>query len=137
MKSIVRFLGAVAYALVSSFLIYLLFSWLVPWLMGFGWLALIIYCILAFGLIAATLRYVSAMITLPLLMMTAQSRLGSLLAGVVYCVAGVYTVLLPWIQGMPYRLVTVIIGVSLSLTALSIFTGAVVQIWGGYRPKVR
>lgn len=131
--SIIKFLGAFAYAVLSSCMIYLVFSWLVPWLMGFGWLALIIYWLLAGGLIAATLRYISAMITLPLFMMTAQSRTGALIAGLVYCLAGVYTVLIPWMQNMPYRLVTVIIGVSLSLTAFSIFAGTVSLVWSQTR----
>ncbi len=126
---IIKFLGAFAYAVLSSCMIYLVFSWLVPWLMGFGWLALIIYWLLAGGLIAATLRYICAMITLPLFMMTAQSRAGAFLAGLVYCLVGVYTVWIPWIQNMPYRLVTVIIGVSLSLTALSIFGRTVFLVW--------
>lgn len=134
---LVRFLGALIYSLVSSFVIWMLFNWLVPWLMSFGWLALIIYWILAGGLVGATFKYISAMITMPLFMMTAQSRLGAFAAGLVYCVAGAYTVLIPWLLPMNYRLVTVIIGVSLSLTAFSIFAGAVGRIWSRRGGAVR
>lgn len=123
-----KFLGALLYAFVSSYLIWLLFYFLVPWLMSFGWIALIIYWILAGGLIAATLKFVSSMITVPLFVLVGGSRISGFIAALIYAFVGIVTVLLPWNLDIPYRLVTIIIGVSLSLTALSIFSMTIAVI---------
>lgn len=126
----IKFVFAILYTLVSAYLIWLLFYWLVPWLMGFGWLAAIIYWILAFGLIAATFKLLSGLIASPLFGLVGRNKFSGVFAIVIYALFAVSAVLLPWMQPMKYRLITIIIGVSLSLTALSVY-GAVINTVAG------
>lgn len=126
----IKFVFAILYTLVSAYLIWLLFYWLVPWLMGFGWLAAIIYWILSFGLIAATFKLLSGLIASPLFGLVGRNKFSGVFAIVIYALFAVSAVLLPWMQPMKYRLITIIIGVSLSLTALSVY-GAVINTVAG------
>lgn len=124
-----QFVGAVFYAVISAYLVWIVFYWVTPWLMGFGWIALILYWIFAFGLIAWTLKFISFLITYPLFMMVGNNKSAGVVASLVYLCVGGWTILLPWMQAGPYTLVRIIIGVSLSLTAFSIFAMTLNLIW--------
>lgn len=51
MKKILSFLGGLCYSVVVSYLMWLLFYFVTPFLMRFGWKALVLYLVLAAGTI--------------------------------------------------------------------------------------
>lgn len=128
---VLKFIGAVLYSLISAYIIWLVFFLLTPWLMNFGWIAVILYIIIAGGLISTMLKLFAAAVTDPLFYLIDSSNLARIFAIVVFALVGLYTLIIPWTLLGTYSFLSICIGISLTLTAFSIFTAILMTL---YRP---
>ena len=120
MKTILGFIGSAIYGIILSYLLWLIFYFLTPWLMGFGWTALILYSLFAGGLITSIVGGLSTLISLPLFLMS-KNKVSKIIPALALAFHGYSAVAMPWHIGTGGRFVTFIIALSISFTAFSIF----------------
>ncbi|MDR0938513.1 MAG: hypothetical protein LBN29_04010 [Mediterranea sp.] len=122
MKKMICFLGAAVYGIVAAYLLWLVFYFLSPWLMSFGWLAVILYVIFALGLIGGLIGWIASLIWAPLLLLLRNSwPISKVIPVIALILFGISAIILPWRMDMGYSLVKIVIAISLSITALITF----------------
>ncbi|MFV0587149.1 hypothetical protein [Bacteroides reticulotermitis] len=122
MKKTLSFIGSAIYGIIFSYLLWLMFHLLTPWLMSFGWLAAILYCFFALGLIAGILGGLSSLLCFPLYRMVSICDSAKYIPVVFLVLCGLSAVALPWQLDIEYSLVKILIAFSISLTAFAVFS---------------
>lgn len=125
MKSILCFIGSALYGAIIPCLLWLLFYSLVPWLMSFGWTAVILYWIFAFGLIVSLLGGIFGFAYLPLLYMTSKCKAAKIIPILSTLFFGYCSIVLPWKVDIDYSLVKIVIAISLTFTILALYITSV------------
>lgn len=125
--SVLKFLGAAIYGIIFSYLIWLLFYFLIPWLMGYAWTAVILFLILGTTITGILISFYSVLLSpLTLLVNNTVSKIIPVLAIAFY---GYSTVMLPWRLNMEYSGVKIALGALLSIDVLVLFGSALYSVW--------
>ncbi len=128
MKTILCFIGAALYGFIESYILWLVFSYFTPWLMSWSWFAIIVYCVVATGLIGGLVTGFSALISIPLFKICKVSKACRYLPMLFLAFYGYKAVALPW-QMSPHGIREIVIAISISLTAVALFVTLIITLW--------
>lgn len=118
---VVKILGSLLYGSIMYYLLWLLFCWITPFVMGIGWVLFILYLIIAGGFLTLLIAQISSWIGIPLVLICNNckpAKYVQLIPGILF---GIYSVRLPWVQDMDYGILQWIIGIFLTITILITF----------------
>lgn len=124
------FLGTLIYGVLFSTIIYLLFHFLTPWLMSWGWVAVILYWIFALGFISSILSSVFAFISIPFMYMIPKCSVGRYTPIFFLIIAAYNSIVEPWQLDMDYTVVKYVIAFSISSTAFAAFLSTITMLFG-------
>lgn len=122
-------MGSALYSIIISYVIWLAFHLVTPWLMSFGWIALIIYWIFASGVISGLIGGLSIFIFYPLDAMVRIFKHGRYIPALVLLFFGYSSVVMPWNLNITYSIVKIIMACSLSFTAATIFFSLIASLF--------
>lgn len=121
MKKVLAFLAVTIYGCVAAQLLWLLFHYATPWLMSFGWIAVIIYYIFLFGMIPTLFGFAGTLLFMPISKLVSIAPASKYLPIWFLIVDGFLSAKEPWVLDIDYELVKIIIAISISLAAISTF----------------
>ena len=128
MKKVLSFIAVTIYGCVAARLLWYLFHIATPWLMSFGWIAVIIYYIFLLGLIPALFGFLGMVLFMPVMPLIRIAP-SSIYLPILFLIAdGFYSAREPWILDIDYELVKIIIGISITLAAVSTFISLIVTL---------
>jgi len=128
MKKVLAFITVTIYGCVAARLLWYLFHLATPWLMSFGWVAVIIYVLFLFGLIPSLFGFLGTMIYMPIMRFIRLAP-SSIYLPILFLLAdGFFSAREPWVLDIDYTLVKIIIGISISLAAISTFISLIVAL---------
>lgn len=131
MKKILCFIGSAAYGIVFSYLIWLAFYFLTPWIMSFGLLGFVLLWLFGFGIIAGFIGGISGVLSYPLIKMIFIYKPSKYIPVVSMLFLGYSSVAMPWRFDVEYSLMKIILGLSISIMALILFS---TLIYGLFKP---
>ncbi len=125
---LLKIIGAFVYAVLASYLIWLLFHWLTPLVMSFSTIWKLLLLVLVFEpIIVGLLISAAAIIATPVFMLLKNtSAAAKVLISIPFLFHCFSSARLPWLLDIPYNAIPVIIAISISISALCIF-GAIVS----------
>lgn len=118
---ILKIFGSLLYGTVMYYLLWLLFYWLTPYVMGLSWALLILYVIFAGGFLTLFITQISCWIGFPLVLICNSYKLakyGQIIPGIL---SGISSIRLPWMLDMDYGILQWILGISLTNIILVTF----------------
>lgn len=125
MKYILQIIGTTLYGVVSSYLIWLLFYFITPYIMGASWLVIVLYVLFAGGIISVIVTSIATLLAAPNFFFMGNNKL----AKIIYCVCclfwGYSSIVLPYHLDIDFGIKEWIIAISLSATAFSIFASLI------------
>ena len=127
MKKLLCFIGSALYSVIISYLIWLLFTWITPFILSWGWLLAIIYWIFALGLISGLLTSISSFMSVPLIIMVLQCKASKYLSILPLLFFGYCAIVFPWKANFDYTILQYLIAFSISSTAFAIYS-AIIQV---------
>lgn len=127
--NLLKFLGAALYSIVFSHIVWVVFHFLTPWIMGYAWTAVIVFLVLGTSIIGGFIALCSVLLSpLTKLINNTASKIIPTLAMLFY---GYSTIMLPWRLDMEYSAVKIILGGLISIDALILFGAILYFIWVG------
>lgn len=121
MKKILQCAGTVVYSTVAGYLLWLLFYWMTPYVMGMGWLMLFAYIFIAAGLITAIALAANTALAFPMVFLMRDNKAARVINVFPFLLYGFSAVRLPWGLDMEYGFLQYILGISLTITILISF----------------
>lgn len=118
---LIKFIAAGIYGVFIFFLLRVIFYNLTFWLMGFGWKAVVLYCVVAGGLLSGTLSMFASLLSAPLVLLTSNSIAGRIVPVLSCLIFGFLSIADPWKLDMSYTKLQIFIALSISFIALTIF----------------
>lgn len=129
MKYILQVIGTMLYGLVSSYLIWLLFYFITPYIMGASWFVIILYVLFAGGLVTAITTSIATLLSVPNFFFMGNNKL----AKIIYCIFclfwGYSSITLPYQLDVSFGVKEWILAISISLTAFSIYISLICAAW--------
>ena len=116
MKKIFKCLGTLLYSTIVGYLLWLLFYWITPYIMGVGW-----YIFLAGGLISCIAASINGLLSLPMSFLVKDNIVAKVINVFPLLFFGYSSVRLPWEFNMSYGVLQYIIGISLTIIILTSF----------------
>lgn len=126
MKKIFQCLGTAVASTVCGYLLWLLFYWLTPYIMGVGWFLFFVYLFFAGGLLTGIIGSLSTILAIPVAYLTSNNTVAKIINAIPLLVFGYCSVCLPWGLNMEYKLLQYIIAISLSATYLITFVSLLI-----------
>lgn len=130
MKKLLQCLGAAIYGGIAGYLMWLLWYWLTPLLMSASWWVVILYVLIAGGLLSALLGGICNIIAIPLFFLI---RGRNVVAKLLYIIpVGFYafcSVKLPWLLDADYTVLQYIIAVALTINILWMYWAMLALPW--------
>ncbi len=127
MKKTLSFIGAAIYSALVSYLIWIIFRYLTPWLISWSWLAIIIYLILANGLIFSLIGGICRGLAIPLFPLCDIASSSKYLPILFLAVGGCCSVAIPW-RLHPQGFKEILIAIDVTIMVLSIFIGIIAAL---------
>lgn len=125
MKKIIQCIGAAVYGSVVGYLLWLLFYWMTPYIMGVGWLLFILYLIFASGLITGLVYAATMLLSFPTSLILKGNTAAKIINAIPLLFYGYCSVKLPWGLRMDYGALQYLIAISLSITFLIAFAATI------------
>lgn len=126
MKKIFQCLGTVVYSTIAGYLLWLLFYWMTPYIMGVGWMLFFLYIFLAGGLITGIVASINGLLIIPLAFLMKNNIAAKVINVLPLLFFGYSSVRLPWGLDMNYGVLQYLIGISLTITFLISFGSMIV-----------
>ena len=126
MKKILQCLGAIIASTMCSYLMWLLFYWLTPCIMGVGWFLFLLYVFIAGGLLTSLVGSISTLLAVPMSFLTSGNKVAKVINALPLLFFGYCSIRLPWGLDMEYGLLQYLIAISLSVTYLVAFVSIAV-----------
>ena len=126
MKKIFKCLGTLLYSTIVGYLLWLLFYWITPYIMGVGWLLFFLYIFLAGGLISCIAASINGLLSLPMSFLVKDNIVAKVINVCPLLFFGYSSVRLPWEFNMSYGVLQYIIGLSLTIIILISFVGMMI-----------
>lgn len=120
-RKILQCLGTVAYSTIAGYLLWLLFYWITPYIMGIGWLLFLLYIFLTGGLITGIVFSVNNLLIVPMVFLMKDNIVAKVINVLPLLYFGYSAVRLPWGLDMNYGVLQYLIGISLIITFLISF----------------
>lgn len=127
MKKILQCLGTTVYSTVAGYLLWLLFYWMTPYVMGVGWLLFLLYIFLAGGLLTGIIASVNNLLSYPMIFLMKNNIVAKIINILPLLFFGYSAVCLPWGLDMDYGVLQWLIGISLTITFLISFGSMIVM----------
>ena len=126
MKKIFQCLGAAIYSTVAGYLLWLLFHWMTPYVMGVGWMLFFLYIFVAGGLITGIIASINNLLVVPMVFLMKNNIVAKIINVLPLLFFGYSSVRLPWGLDMNYGVLQYLIGISLTITFLISFGSMIV-----------
>lgn len=126
---ILSFIGSALYAVIASYLIWLLFNWVTPWVMSFGWIG-VIGSVLCGSLFIGLFLSVCTLLLSPLLALI-NNGISKIIPLAAFLFNGFSSAMLPWRLEVVFSLPKIILGLTLTCVVLVVFITALQAIWVG------
>ena len=121
MKKIFKCLGTLLYSTIVGYLLWLLFYWITPYIMGVGWLLFFLYIFLAGGIISCIAAFINRWLLVPMAFLVKNNIVANVINVCPLLFFGYSSVRLPWEFNMSYGVLQYIIGISLTIIILTSF----------------
>lgn len=125
---ILKFLGSALYGIVVSYAIWLLFYWLTPWIMSFGWGGVSVSIICGSALVGFFMS-ICTLILSPMLFMI-NNTTSKIIPSIAMLFHGYSSARLSWGLDINYTAPKIILGITITGVALILFITALQVIWG-------
>lgn len=126
MKKIFKCLGTLLFDAIVGYLLWLLFYWITPYIMGVGWFLFFLYIFLAGGLISCIAASINGLLSLPMSFLVKDNIVAKVINVFPLLFFGYSSVRLPWEFNMSYGVLQYIIGISLTIIILISFVGMMI-----------
>lgn len=122
----IKTLLTIPFAGIVGWLIQSLFIWLIPIAMNISWGWFIVYLLLAGGFISLGIGAVVTIIAMPNAWLTYRNKMAKFVASAIYAASGIYTVLIPWGNGISsFGVLRWIVAISLTITIILTYGGLI------------
>ena len=126
MKKFFQCLLTAVYSAIAGYLLWLLFYWMTPYIMGVGWLLFFLYIFLAGSLITLIVGSISWLLAVPMPFLMKDNIAAKVINVLPMLFFGYSAVCLPWGLDMNYGVLQYFIGISLTITFLITFGSMIV-----------
>lgn len=114
--------GLLFYGLISSYLLWLLFYWLTPYVMSVGWGGFILYMLLAGGLVTGIVGSAATLLAYPVAVWFNDAyKPVKWICAIFFVFHGFSAIMLPWRLDIDYTFLKILIAVLYGITALISF----------------
>lgn len=125
--TLLKFIGSAFYGIIISYLIWLFFYWLTPWVMSFGWGGVII-SVLCGTVLVGLFMSIWPLILSPMLFLI-NNTVSKIIPSTAIVFYGYSSIMLPWRLNIDYTIPKLILAVTLTGMVLIIFATALQIIW--------
>lgn len=125
MKYILKVLGTMTYGMLSSYLIWLFFWWITPYVMSASWLMLILYLFLAGGFLSMIAAFVAGMLSVPMGFLMKDNMAAKVIYTILCLIWGYSSCALPFHLDMEFGVRQWILAIMLTGTALCTFASLI------------
>lgn len=126
MRKILQCIGTLVYSTIAGYLLWLLFYWITPYIMGVGWLFFLLYVFLVGGLIAGFIGSINSILLTPVTFLMNDNILAKIINTFPFLFFGYSAVIMPWKLEMDYGFLQYLIGISLTITFLISFISMII-----------
>ena len=114
--------GLLFYGLIASYLLWLLFYWLTPYVMSVGWGGFILYMLIAGGLVTGIVGSAATLLAYPVaIWFDGAYKPIKWICAVFFVFHGFSAIMLPWRLDIDYSFLKILIAVLYGITALISF----------------
>ena len=114
--------GLLFYGLIASYLLWLLFYWLTPYVMSIGWGGFILYMLFAGGLVSAIVGSAATLLAYPVITwFNGAYKPVRWICAIFFVFHGFSAIMLPWRLDIDYGFLKILIAVLYGITALISF----------------
>lgn len=125
--NILKFIGSALYGAIASYVIWLLFYWVTPWVMSFGWGGVVI-SIICGTFIAGAFMSLCSLILCPLSFMT-DNNASKIIPTILMLFNGFSSARLAWGVDVDYTAPKIVLAITLTILAIVIYITAIQGIW--------
>ena len=120
MKKFFQCVGTLIYSGVVSYLLWLLFDWATPYVMGFGlWMYILLVTIV--GSVATIIASFGSLLAIPMLLLTRSNKVAKVINALPMLYFGYSAICLPWKLDIDYGVLQYLLCLSLSGIVLTVF----------------
>lgn len=114
--------GLLFYGLIASYLLWLLFYWLTPYVMSVGWGGFILYMLIAGGLVTGIVGSAATLLAYPVVAwFDGAYKPVKWVCAIFFVFHGFSAIMLPWRLDIDYSFLKILIAVLYGITALISF----------------
>jgi hypothetical protein len=126
MKKLLQSVGALMYSTIIGGLLYLLFTVLVPWVMGFSVKGFLLYLFLGGSALFAITSPLMAVLAYPYKYLIKDNMAAKVVSAVPYIGFGILSVVMPWSMEGQYGLLQWLLAISLTLMIVIAYKNQIV-----------
>lgn len=131
MKKSLSFIGGFLYSIIASYLLCMVFYYLTPLLMGFGWMGFILYVIVAATSVELFIASVASIVFYPILKLINNCKALKWFALLPILFHGYSAVAGVWRFNMTYSNIQIVIAITTTILIARLFIGLIVLILSG------
>lgn len=121
MKKILQCAGTFVYSTVAGYLLWLLFYWITPYVMGFGWMLMFGFIFIVGGLITPLALSANTALAYPIVFLMRDNKAARVINVFPLLFYGFSAARLPWGLDMEYGFLHYLLGISITITILISF----------------
>ena len=125
MKYILKILGTFVYSNIMSYLLWLFFYWITPYVMWAGWLLMILYFVLAGGLLTAIVSTLTTTLFVPCTLLMRNDKAAKIINAVICIFWGCSSIMLPFHLDLDFGVRQWILALMLCSTAFIAFVSLI------------
>ena len=129
MKTLFSIIASALYSFAMCAVLWVIFHYATPWILSFGWFAVILYWIFIPGTLTVCLNSLTTFMLIPLHKLRAMSRYSGLIPMLMFMAFAIVIVVMPWQMIEEYTFLRVILALSIDGTVLALF-GALIMMMG-------
>lgn len=129
MKNFLCFIGSIIFGLLLSYLIWLGFHYLIPWVICFKWIWLVVYWAVVSSIIVSFFTFLSGIIIMPLILMITKCAAAKWIPIVTMLIFTFFSVRDVWTLNVAYNFREVIAAISLTLTIISFYVSLIFTLF--------
>lgn len=117
-----KFILSIPYAAIAGWLLWLLFTWIIPAAMDLSWVWFIVYCILAGGFIGTFFQFISAILAVPSAWLCKDNIAAKIVQVLIFGFFGYSSLSFLW-SVMPHGLLQWLVALSFTIIVLISYIG--------------
>ena len=129
MRTLFSIIASALYSLAMCVALWFIFHYATPWILSFGWFAVILYWIFIPGTLTVCLNSAATFMLIPLMRLRSMSRYAGIIPMLLFIAFAIVIVIMPWQMIEEYTFLRIILALSIDGTALALF-GALAGIMG-------